>query len=322
MAISEAQIAEASLWLDQHAAAAQKIQDAAQQAAKSTWFSFEAWYSAAAVAAVANEMSQLSTASQNMIVGTAQHYIANVVAALRGTKVTIPRTTLPPVRGASSPLSLVHTRPAEAYRKAVATGHAHDEALTLAAERGVNLQTGDLNLAERIGQHSLMGELGITQYRRVVRPELSKGGSCGLCIAASDRIYSIEELLPMHGNCKCKTMPIIGEDDPGIRLNKDDLKRLYKDAGGKGDPTTDPKALKRTRYVVNEHGEYGPVIAKEGDNFRGPSQVRLEDDPARAARMLAKTLPILKRMEAEGAKPGPLQYQRDLVAKLTAIVGS
>lgn len=317
MPVTEEQLAVASVWLEQHMAAAQQIHDAAEQAAKSTWLGFEAWYSTAAVTATAAEMAQFSQAGQDRIAGTAQNFIANVIAVLRGTRVTIPRTTLPPTRGENSPLSLVHTRPAEAYRKAVATGATHDDAVAIAVQRGVSLQAGDLKLAERAAQQAVMTELAVTQYRRVVRPELSETGSCGMCIVAADRIYNSGELLPMHGGCNCKTMPIVGDDDPGRTLNRRDLDRFYTDAG-----SNKRDDLVRTRYTINEHGEYGPMLTKPDDSFRGPTNVRLEDDPERAARMLAKALPVLERLEAAGGPADPLQYQRDLVSRLTGIAGS
>lgn len=315
MPLTEEQLAAASLWLDQHAVAAAAIEANAAAAARATWLNFDGWYSAAAVAAVASEMAQLSTASQDRIVGAAQNFIANVVATLRGTRVTIPRTTLPPTRGETAPLTLVHSRPAEAYKRAIAEGHSHEEALNIALDRATTLQAGDLSLAERSASQALMDELGIDLFRRVVRPELSKTGACGLCIVASDRIYNTAVMMPMHARCKCKTMPIVDELDPGNSLNGRDLADFYDQAG-----SNRAADLKRTRYVVNEHGEYGPVLAREGDSFRDSSRVRLEDDPARAARLLAKTVPVLERMENDGAAAGPLEYQRNLVARLTDIV--
>lgn len=317
MPVTEEQLAVAAVWLEQQMAAAQQIHDAAAQAAKTTWLGFDAWYSTAAVTAVAAEMAQFSQAGQDRIAGTAQSFIANVIAVMRGTKVTIPRTTLPPTRGENAPLSLVHTRPAEAYRKAFATGATHDDAVDAAVRRALSLQAGDLQLAERAAQQGVMGELGITQYRRVVRPELSQTGSCGMCIVAADRIYKTDELLPMHGGCNCKTMPIIGDDDPGRSLNRKDLDRFYADAG-----SNKRDDLVRTRYVINAHGEYGPMLTRPQDAFRGQGNVRLEDDPARAKRMLDKALPVLARLEDAGGPAAPLQYQRDLVARLTGIAGS
>lgn len=318
MAATQQQIDTAETWLDQHAAAAAQIEAAAAAAAQATWLGFTAWYSTAAVAAVAAEAARLSTASQQVIVGAAQSYIANVAAALRGTPVTIPRTPdLPPVRGESSPLTLVHTRPAEAFKKAFATGHSYEESVNIALDRAAKLQVDDLSLAERAAAQALLSELGITQFRRVVRPELSKTGTCGLCIAASDQLYDTAVLMPMHSNCKCKIMPVVDGVDPGNSLNNLDLGALYEDAG-----STRAADLKATRYQVNEHGEYGPVLGRDGDAFRGPRKVRLEDDPARAARLLAKVIPVLDRLENAGGPADALDYQRDLAARLTSIVAA
>jgi hypothetical protein len=41
----------------------------------------------------------------------------------------------------------------------------------------------------------------VTGYRRVIHPELSKSGTCGLCVAAADRIYYVDDLMPIHTNC-------------------------------------------------------------------------------------------------------------------------
>jgi hypothetical protein len=164
-------------------------------------------------------------------------------------------------------------------------------------------------------------ELGVKRYRRVLRPELSVTGSCGLCIAASDRIYRVRELMPIHPpSCKCTTLPIVGDDDPGRSLNRVDLDRLYAEAG-----STAAADLRRTRYKVNEHGEFGPVLTRAGDSFRGPGNVPLENDPERAARMLEKILPVLDSLEVRAAAgedvTGPLIYQRELAERLREIVG-
>lgn len=96
----------------------------------------------------------------------------------------------------------------------------------------------------------------ITGWRRVIHPELSITGSCGLCIAVSDRVYKASNLMPVHARCNCIPVPILDGNDPGSVLNKKDLSRLYKDAGSTG-----AADLKRTRYMVNEHGELGPVLS-------------------------------------------------------------
>jgi len=97
-------------------------------------------------------------------------------------------------------------------------------------------------------------------YRRVIHPELTAGGTCGLCIAASDRRYHKAELMPLHARCACTVAPIMrGGADPGNSLNNLDLGDLYEAAG-----STSAAELKRTKWQVDAHGELGPVLAPKG----------------------------------------------------------
>ena len=112
-----------------------------------------------------------------------------------------------------------------------------------------------MRLADRTASNGTLQAAGVTHYRRVIHPELSKGGTCGMCVVASDRVYKTGTLMPIHANCECTVAPIAGDDDPGHRINAADLRRLYGDAGGTG-----RAGLKRTRYRIDEHGELGPVL--------------------------------------------------------------
>jgi hypothetical protein len=317
VALTDAQLEEAALWLEAHALAAEQIRAAAEAQAAAAWAGIEDWYDALAVAAVAAVVAQASLSAQSLVVGSAQAFIANVVAILRDTMPVVPATgRIGPIRN-GAPLPLVHSRPAEVYRKAVATGHPEPEAVELAQQRAEAAINMDVLLANREAQQSTLRLLRIERFRRVVRPELSEGGSCGLCIVASDRIYYTSELMPLHDRCKCETMPIVGDVDPGVSLNEVDLGRFYDEAG-----STAAADLKKTRDTVNEHGEYGPVLTKAGDAFRDQSRVALEDDPKRAARLLAKAVPVLVTMETSSAtRPQVLAYQREFVGRLRSIVG-
>lgn len=131
-----------------------------------------------------------------------------------------------------------------------------EQEMEVRAERMVN---DDIAMASRQANLDAMKSArgsGITGYRRVLHPELSGGGSCGLCIAASTRVYKIGELLPIHNLCKCGVAIIIGDDDPGSQINDEDLAVLYAEAGD----TTDGRALKDQRYEVFDHPELGPVL--------------------------------------------------------------
>ena len=150
------------------------------------------------------------------------------------------------------------------------------EPVDAAVQRVAAVADADMQLADRAQSQQSMAaqseKLDIRAYRRVIHPELSKGGTCGLCIAASDRIYFVDDLRAIHDKCECTTLPIIGSRDPGSGLNNLDLKTLYADAGG----STGREALKRTRYKIDEHGELGPVLT--------PGKFRSERQAKRATR--------------------------------------
>lgn len=117
----------------------------------------------------------------------------------------------------------------------------------------------------------------ITGYRRVLHAELAEEGSCGLCIAASTRVYRVDHLMPMHPGCHCIPVPISKRSDPGAAINDADLARFYDEAGG-----TSVADLRATRYKVDEHGELGPVLRPHDDPIRTEQQARRDTNRAKA----------------------------------------
>lgn len=98
-------------------------------------------------------------------------------------------------------------------------------------------------------------------FRRVIHPELSESGkSCGLCIVASTMMYTRGDLLPIHSGCNCETAEVYVVDgkeyDPGNQINLQDLGTFYREAGD----STHGWDLKRQRYEVYNHPEYGPTL--------------------------------------------------------------
>lgn len=126
----------------------------------------------------------------------------------------------------------------------------------------------DVTLAVREQYRRNMSSQGATGFRRILHPELSESGPCGLCVVAADRIYKTEDLLPIHSRCLCEVLPVYGRLDPGLTLNGDDLRRLYDAAGG-----NTREQLRRVRVVMTEHGELGPILVHGERNYRGPEQV-------------------------------------------------
>lgn len=96
-------------------------------------------------------------------------------------------------------------------------------------------------------------------WRRIIHPEESKTGSCGLCIAAATRMYGVEELKALHGGCQCTVSPVTKAEDPGLQLNAADLNRIYNAAG-----STARADLRRVRPVIEENGELGPILKEDG----------------------------------------------------------
>lgn len=129
---------------------------------------------------------------------------------------------------------------------------------------------------------------GITGWRRVIHPELSAGGTCGLCVAAATRIYRGGNLKPIHDGCNCLTLPIVGDDDPGDALNRLDLGDLYDDAN-----TTDGWTLKQTRYQVGADGQLVAVKTRQKQGAREPLEKiqrrARQKAKAKAAEKAAKT---------------------------------
>lgn len=106
---------------------------------------------------------------------------------------------------------------------------------------------------------------GVKRYRRVIHPELSRTGTCGLCVVAADRVYTIKDLMPLHSNCHCTVLPITAKHDPGLRLNKDDLEAIYKKAKG----STKGADLRQVRVLTLSNNEIGPVLSAKDVKPRG-----------------------------------------------------
>lgn len=208
----------------------------------------------------------------------------------------------------------VFERPAALYRYVVSQGGT--DAAGQSVLRLDTLIDDNLMLAQRLAQQQVLAKAAavnldlppgkrqpkIIGYRRVIHPELSRGGTCGMCIAASDRIYRVAQLLPIHAHCKCTIAAVTEEYDPADDLNAVDLGQLYKQAGG-----TSVAHLKRTRYQVDEHGELGPVLVPEkkykprtaASKKRAGKTGVTDANPESAADIAARHLPLLRKSLAD-----------------------
>lgn len=251
--------------------------------------SFQGWYDTAQITAWAARLAARIEPLQRAQAQSTDAYLARVLSQmLNGRARPVGRVAVDGLRKGVTHAG-AYARAADVYRwqqhrfdqyAKTLTGAPQDalDALTpldltdpvdAAVQRVKAVADYDIQLADRAqSTTTLSSNSNVTGYRRVIHPELSKGGSCGLCIAASDRIYHVEDLRAVHDRCECTTLPIIGSLDPGSSLNNLDLTTLYEHAGG----STNRRDLKRTRYSINEHGELGPVLTD--GQFRTPARVR------------------------------------------------
>jgi hypothetical protein len=315
-------LARITFWVEQYARAIEAIRQGfiAALLRLFTRPKLSVWYDDKATEEVASQAANLSQRAQLAVEGAARQYIANVHAEITDTAPVVKSVTLPPIRGGADPVE-VYTRPVEAFQRRMSTTGDQEVAQYAATFRATDLADGDTMLTSRAAEVAQMKAHGIKHYRRVIHPELSAGGTCGLCIAASTRIYNIATLQPMHLRCKCTVLEIAGDIDAGALMNEQDLEALYGAAGG-----TEGRKLKETRYKINEHGEYGPVLTKHGSPFNTPRKIGEEDPIGRAVRELEKLRPTLTILETKAAQGQDvreaLDYQRKRIAFLTNVVES
>jgi len=293
--------------VDAHSAARQRLTDAAVLYAGTQAAEFGGWYDTDAITGFAGRVARRTQSSQRQTAAVTDAFLLRVLRLLLGRQVrSAGAVNVGGLRVGVTPAG-VYGRVADTYRYQRRLGKDDAEALRLAVQRAEVAAELDVTLAFRAQVRSTLTAVAERQqfvplpraetagvvvdgadstpdevpadagpvlgYRRVIHPELAKSGaSCGLCIVASDRAYSYEALLPIHGQCNCTVLPILVDSDPGLRINADDLTKLYEDAGG-----TAAKLLRRTRYRVEAHGELGPVLVRAEDRFRGPQDIPLAD---------------------------------------------
>ncbi len=220
----------------------------------------------------------------------------------------------------------VYARAADTYRyRVIAAGDSPEAAADKARVRVSVAAATDITLAVREQYRASFDRDRVEGYRRILRPELSQTGPCGLCVVAADRVYQRGDLMPLHPACVCDVLPIVDGLDPGYRLNFSDLQAVYDAAGGTF-AGTDKWGLRSIRVALAEHGELGPVLVHAGHRHRGPREVAMTQVPDRGVRAraqlesLERSLAALENRAARGELPDdrPLVWQRAKVDELRA----
>jgi hypothetical protein len=221
------------------------------------------------------------------------------------------------------PPSEAYGRVADAYRwQVTARGDSPEAAQQKAIARLTAVAQTDVTLAVREQYRRSLGQMRADAYRRILHPELSETGPCGLCAVAADRTYRTSDLLPLHNRCVCEVLPIYGNLDPGLTLNADDLGALYTAAGG-----TRRELLRKVRVVLAEHGELGPILLNGDHHYRDPIDVartRSVDKRVRDQAQLDALLEIhdITQYRADRGEnlTKSLRWQRERIAELQAVL--
>jgi hypothetical protein len=267
------------------------------------WGTYDRWDDVDAVAGMVARTASLVDSATTKTQRVTRAYATAVLQELDA----LPKS-LPPIpdgypRANVTPFE-VYSRPVEQYIWRRRNGGTMEEARRSFENRLTEIASADIAAADRDeAQNVYAASPRVTGYRRVIHPELSKSGTCGLCIVASAQVYSTDELMPLHGgSCNCDTLPITDRDDPGLRLNDDDLKTIYAAAG-----STAAEDLVNTRITITEHGELGPVLVKQGDHFKTaedagrPAFVKLTPEAVRAARSTERDV-LLEQIDRAQAR--------------------
>jgi hypothetical protein len=287
------QTAEALVLIQAQAQARQDLVDLTQAQVAAQVRTFAAWYDEAQIAAWASRLAKLVRASQKQTAATTDVYALRILTLMTGKRPTSAGPVKVDDLWGGVPLETVFARlPAqvrwlESTRGPDALPEARispesgrvlspltpDEIVERVVTRAEVQAETALSLAFREQWVSDLAESGPTVgYRRVLHPELSKGGSCGLCIVAATAVYKKSQLMPLHGRCACSVAPVVGESlgpgDPGAAINDEDLAAIYDAAG-----STRGRALKETRFRVVDHPELGPLLTFAGHSHRGPKDV-------------------------------------------------
>lgn len=203
------------------------------------------------------------------LVEGAQRALASVVStyiadqATRATERKVAPLAIPD----SAVVNLRGVDPTAVYRRPFVTTYvalSRGDELTTAVDRGVTrleqVVEGDMQQthsnAARAAMQALPEDVAATGWRRV--PQGTR--TCGLCIVASTKLYSVETLNPLHQGCDCAVEPVFGSHPSVGPERKAAVKAALEDIAG-------DKNYRNLRNLVVEHGELGPMLVRPKDHF-------------------------------------------------------
>lgn len=248
--------------IDAHAAGRGRIQDRVFAALYATWVRFDGWYRDSLVSEAAAAAFDVVAAGQSGQAALTDAYLARATTLTRGAPVA-PIGVAPAMReslrvGVTGPQ--IQERVASEFRWQIFRGLDPDTARDVALNRARESATQDLNLAFQRQVANFTQKRRVTQWRRVTRGE----GVCGLCMAASHRVYGSGDLLPMHARCRCSVIEV-GAVLGGGKVTSD---AEYQALAGES-RSLSARDLKDVRWTVEDNSELGPVLRNANQRISG-----------------------------------------------------
>lgn len=290
---------------------------------------FNRWYFQREVDAVVEELVEQVRVAQEAVADQTQEYLDRIFDLMgvrktrRGERMDV---ELPDRLRKVDPKTEWNRPSREARVQRLFYGLDEFEANERALQRAEEQARMDLALARQEAERQRWGVSGdIVGYRRILHPELSRTGPCGLCVVASSRTYRTGDLKELHGGCVCTVLPIVRTDagtvDPGRDLNEDELKAIYEAAGG----SNRRRELQRVRMRVMEHGELGPILVdgrhKNRDTAK-PADLKSRKTDAELYELHDRIIRDYERKVAAGTTPQfDIDYHRRIRAQLAKKLG-
>ena len=254
--------------VDGGANARDQLEARVAQIVASMWAGFDGWYRDELVAEISTQVAAMVGRGQVGIGQLTDAYLAQVATLVRERPVgpVGVASGMAASRRTGVDLDEVYARVAAEYRWQVSRDVAPIDARQIAIERSNAMVATDLGLAFRDQTQAFMMKTGAAGYRRVIRPEFSRSGTCGLCVAASNRVYKRHGLMPLHARCRCTVVEVGGQIDVGRVINDAEYAAVASEADSL-------RARDLVKVRVHAHGELGPVLTDASHDFRGPRQV-------------------------------------------------
>ena len=217
-------------------------------------------------------------AGQRSIAQLTDHYLG-LVALRHGYELVdtldVDQVTGQALRGVDP--EIVYRRGGAEVWGALAAGEPLEVAVERGAARLASVTATDLQLAKTHTARQVLGEQPADRRPTGFVRTLEGTSSCGFCALASTRLYHVEDLLPIHPGCDCDVEPYYG--DQTLVVEPAQLERVHalaRDFFGTSRASGFDRSSGELDYhdfvIVHEHGELGPVLARQGQHFQGPEQ--------------------------------------------------